>query len=101
LELIYILYFDLLVELVIEFFFLVVFFVFDVGRGPVIQVDHREGSSGALLGPEMNRPALGGPGGVLGHQAPWHLLNFFWLPQGQGSLRPTSFSGLRTGSWWP
>ncbi len=37
-------------------------------------------------------------GGRLG-QAPWHFLNFFSLPQGQGSLRPTSFSGLRTGSW--
>ncbi|GAB1615362.1 hypothetical protein PSN_1096 [Pseudomonas sp. NGC7] len=31
-------------------------------------------------------------------QAPWHFLNFFSLPQGQGSLRPTSFRALRTGS---
>lgn len=34
-----------------------------------------------------------------GAQAPWHFLNFFSLPQGQGSLRPTVFSGLRIGSW--
>eukprot|EP01133_Synstelium_polycarpum_P009211 gene9211-10807_t len=32
-------------------------------------------------------------------QAPWHFLNFFSLPHGQGSLRPTSFNVLRTGSW--
>ena len=31
--------------------------------------------------------------------APWHFLNFFSLPHGQGSLRPTSFRALRTGSW--
>jgi hypothetical protein len=31
--------------------------------------------------------------------APWHFLNFFSLPHGQGSLRPTSFNALRTGSW--
>ncbi|CAI8893031.1 hypothetical protein EMIT0P2_30392 [Pseudomonas sp. IT-P2] len=35
----------------------------------------------------------------LKHQAPWHFLNFLPLPQGQGSLRPTSFRALRTGSW--
>ena len=34
------------------------------------------------------------------HQAPWHFLNFLPLPHGQGSLRPTSFRALRTGSWW-
>ena len=33
------------------------------------------------------------------HQAPWHFLNFLPLPHGQGSLRPTSFRALRTGSW--
>ena len=33
------------------------------------------------------------------NQAPWHFLNFFSLPQGQGSLRPTSFNALRVGSW--
>jgi hypothetical protein len=32
------------------------------------------------------------------HYAPWHFLNFFSLPHGQGSLRPTSFKALRTGS---
>ncbi|CAO3307796.1 hypothetical protein METHP14_340026 [Pseudomonas sp. P14-2025] len=34
-------------------------------------------------------------------QAPWHFLYFFSLPHGHGSLRPTSFRALRTGSWWP
>lgn len=34
-------------------------------------------------------------------QAPWHFLNFFSLPRAKGSLRPTSFRALRTGSWWP
>jgi len=34
-----------------------------------------------------------------GPQAPWHFLNFLLLPHGHGSLRPTSFSALRTGSW--
>ncbi|MNN88733.1 hypothetical protein D3C81_2064580 [compost metagenome] len=48
-----------------------------VGGGPVVQVDHLEVSKGYLLGPETNRPALGGPGKVRGRQAPWHFLNFF------------------------
>ncbi|MGE8464501.1 MAG: hypothetical protein ACN6QE_00005, partial [Pseudomonas putida] len=36
--------------------------------------------------------------GASSDQAPWHFLNFFSLPHGQGSLRPTSFRALRTGS---
>lgn len=37
------------------------------------------------------------------YQPAWHFLNFLPLPQGQGSLRPTSLKALRTGacgSWW-
>ncbi len=37
--------------------------------------------------------------GAFKYQAPWHFLNFLLLPHGQGSLRPTSLSSLRTGSW--
>jgi len=53
------------------------------------------------------RSWLASDGGVSGegalrlaHHAPWHFLNFLPLPHGHGSLRPTSFKALRTGSWW-
>lgn len=36
-------------------------------------------------------------------RAPWHLLNFFPLPQGQGSFRPTFFglaNSVKRSSGW-
>ena len=56
----------------------------------------KRGGVGTLT--EIKRPALRRPSSRGGYQAPWHFLNFLLLPQGQGSLRPTSLSVLRTGS---
>src|SRR5690606_16467749 len=74
----------------------------EAGEGQGAEASAGHGHLGVGRGRRISAAARSGAAaGKWTAQAPWHFLNFFWLPQGQGSLRPTSFSGLRTGSWCP